>query len=66
MSPFWNIDFGQVLIILTFLGGITLILRRLDRYAMEHEMVMDWYCNYHKIEKDDLITRQKIGIIFRS
>lgn len=66
MNNFWNIDAGQLGVILSVIGGIFVIMRRLDRYAMEHELLIDDYCERKGIEKIDLITRQKTGIIFRS
>lgn len=59
---FWNVDAGQIGMMLTFIGSAILVVRRLDRYAMEHEWLMDWYCKFHKLEKDKLVTRQKFGL----
>lgn len=63
MVGFWSIDAGQVAIIVTLLGAFIGVIRRLDHYGIEHEMMMDWYCRSHDMEKKDLPTRQRNGIL---
>jgi len=46
--------------------GIILVLsyffrldRRLQRWMVEHEVLMDWFCKEHGVEKRNLPTRSK-------
>lgn len=69
MVGFWTIDAGQIAIIATLFGIFLAIVRKFDRYGIEHEMLMDWYCRNQNppLSKEDLPTRQRGGLtsIFR-
>lgn len=58
-STFWSFDAGQVTIVGTIIGACIFAVRKFDRFGMEHEMLIDWYCKTHDIRKEELVTRAR-------
>jgi hypothetical protein len=50
---------GSIPALLAILGYIFRQERKRQRWMIEHEMIIDWYCTEHKIEKHDLPTRSR-------
>jgi hypothetical protein len=50
---------GSLPALLAIFGYIMRQERKRQRWMIEHEMIVDWYCIEHKIEKRDLPTRSK-------
>ncbi len=54
-----NIELGQVLIVIAIFIGVVRILSALEGLEMEHEMLIDDYCERKGIKRKDLITRRR-------
>jgi hypothetical protein len=56
----WNISLPTMLTVIGAVGGAWLrVERRLNRFLVEHEMLVDDYCRRHGSKVRDLPTRSR-------
>jgi len=59
MQITWTISLGNILTVLAFVGGIARIEMLLNKFLVEHEILVRDYCERHNIKPDDLPTRSR-------
>jgi hypothetical protein len=55
-----TISLGQIAVIVTLVGVAVGAVRRMDWYMVEHEILMQDYCERRRVKVKDLPTRQKL------
>lgn len=58
-----TIELGQILTILTMIGIAIRVLTALEGFEMEHEMLIDDYCERKGLKRTDLLTRRRKSVL---
>lgn len=57
----FTISLGNIVTVLVVFGGIIRIERMLRYFLIEHEILIEWYCKVHDIDRKSLPTRSRLG-----
>lgn len=61
MHLVWDVSIGNIVTFIMVLGAIWRIEKFVSIFRVEHEMVVNWYCESKGISKRDLPTRSLLG-----